>query len=258
MPTLTSGSYEDALAQLIALGIDKVNINKTEQFSDKEAGQVIEQTPAAGTKYDAQSVKVILVVSKGKEDVRMTNLIGMTQEKAEAALKGLDLKLSKDGIKYESSFEHKEGVVIDQWPFKANDTVTPGSEVILTVSSGYPPEAIEYKFSFPVVPATEGKKSKIKIVFGDARGEKQDWGTKTISGTEMISVDMILAPNKDGVVTVTRDGQYLDAYPVSYIDVKQGTVPIPQIPGTEAPESGGNSLNNPEDATNSNTDTNGQ
>lgn len=258
MPTLTNGSYEDALAQLIALGVDKAHIAKTEKNSDEDEGKVIEQTPAAGTDFDPKDVSVTLVVSKGKEDVPMTNLIGMTQEKAEAALKEMNLKLSKDGIKYESSFEHKEGIVLDQWPFKAGDTVTPGSEVILTVSSGYPPAALEYRFTFPIVPAVEGKKSKIKIVFGDARGENQDWGTKTISGTELISVDMILAPNKDGVVTVTRDGQYLDAYPVSYIDAKQGTVPIPQIPGTEAPDSGGNTSNNSDSETNSGADSNGQ
>ena len=254
MISVVDGTYDDAIAKLVGLGIDKANINKTEQSSeDVEAGNVIEQTPVADSDFDPETVKVTLIVSKGKEEKFMKNLVGMTQEKAEEELKELNLKLSRDGIKYESSFEHKEGMVIDQWPFKAGDSVTPGSEVILTVSSGYPPAAFEYKFSFPVSPATEGKKSKIKITFDDARGEKQDWGTKTISTTETLSVDMILAPNKNGVVTVTRDGQYLDSYPISYIDAKQGTVPIPQIPSTETPESGGDPpINNEEEPADTN------
>lgn len=249
MISVVGETYDDAVNKLVGLEIDKSNISKTEQASDEvEEGKVIEQTPSPDSEFDPQLVKVVLIVSKGKENVNMINLIGMTQEKAEAELKELNLKLSKDGIKYEPSFDKKEGQVIDQWPFKAGDPVTPGSEVILTVSSGYPPSAFEYKFSFPVAPATEGKKSKIKITFDDARGEKQDWGTKTISSVETLSVDMILAPNKNGVVTVTRDGQYLDSYPVSYIDAKQGTVPIPQIPGTETPpDSGGDSPSNNEE-----------
>jgi serine/threonine-protein kinase len=256
MISVVGETYDDAVAKLVGLGIDKGNISKTEQISDEDEGKVIEQTPTVESEFDSQNVKVTLVVSKGKDN--MKNLVGMTQEKAEATLKELNLKLSKDGIKYESSFEHKEGVVIDQWPFKAGDPVTQGSEVILTVSSGYPPAAFEYKFSFPVAPATEGKKSKIKITFEDARGQNQDWGTKTISSIETLSVDMILAPNKNGVVTVTRDGEYLDSYPVSYIDAKQGTVPIPQIPGTEipnneTPESGGDNPSNFEEPTNTNT-----
>lgn len=250
-------TYDDAVSKLVDLGIDKGNISKTEQFSDQEAGKVIEQTPTADSEYDPQLVKVILFVSRGKENVNMKNLVGLTQEKAESILMESNLKLSKDGIKYESSFEHKEGVVIDQWPFKAGDPVTPGSEVILTVSSGYPPEAFEYKFSFPVAPDTEGKKSKIKIVFDDARGEKQDWGTKTITSIETFSVDMILAPNKNGVVTVMRDGKYFDSYPVSYIDAKQGTVPIPQIPETVTPpDSGGDTPSNSEEPPNTDTNAN--
>ncbi|MNZ84408.1 hypothetical protein D3C78_1031630 [compost metagenome] len=121
-------------------------------------------------------------------------------------------------------------MVIKQWPYAANDEISPGSDVTIFVSSGYPPEAIEYTYDVPVAPAVEGGKSKIEIIYEDARGQGQKWGTKTVGKAQYISVTLILAPNKNGAVSVHRDGAFLETYPVSYIDAKQGTVPVVPLP----------------------------
>ncbi|MNJ54893.1 hypothetical protein D3C77_503550 [compost metagenome] len=124
--------------------------------------------------------------------------------------------------------------------------------MVLTVSSGYPPEAINYTFEVPAAPVEEGKNSKIRIVYGDARGDNKEWGTKTISTTQTFSVDLVLAPNKNGAVSVIRDGELFDTYLVSYIDAKQGTVPVPQLPGNHYEE---NSYNDWEEGEIENPDT---
>lgn len=226
MKSVTGISYEDAVEQLTQLGINKGQITQVEEHSEVEVGHVIAQTPEANSEYDPATVEIVLTVSKGLEEVEMPNLVDMTQAEAEAKLKELGLKIAADGIKSESSFEVAAGKVTKQWPYPVNEKVPPGSEVTLFVSSGYPPEALEFTYEVPVAPEVEGQKSKIRIVFGDARGENQEWGNKTVGKAQYLSVDMILAPNKNGVVSVYRDGVFLETYPVSYIDAKQGTVPI--------------------------------
>ncbi|MFD1176179.1 Stk1 family PASTA domain-containing Ser/Thr kinase [Paenibacillus puldeungensis] len=232
--------YETAVQKLVEQGVDKDRISQTEENSDKEPGTVIGQSPDAGTDFDPAAAVIVLKVSKGPLEVKMPDLFNKTQSEAVAEIEKLGLKLAKDGIKEEPSFEIEAGKVTKQWPFAPKDSVTPGSEVTLFVSSGYPPEALEYTYQVPVVPATEGKISKIRITYGDARGENQEWGTQKVGKAQYLSVKLILAPNKNGTVSVFRDGALLETYQVSYIDAKQGTVPVPEFPqsNTNTPENG--------------------
>lgn len=166
----------------------------------------------------------------------MPDLVNKTQAEAEKLIRDAGLVLAEDGIKEESSFEVEAGRVTKQWPYAPDDLVVPGSKVTLFISTGYPQEAINYTFQVPAAPAQEGQISKYTIVYGDARGEGREWGTQKVGKPQYLSVDLVLAPNKNGYVTVTRDGVLLDTYPISYIDAKQGTVPVPQFPdqgGTE-------------------------
>ncbi|WP_055107593.1 Stk1 family PASTA domain-containing Ser/Thr kinase [Paenibacillus ihumii] len=237
MPSFIDKTYQEAKAQLVEAGVDEDRISQTEEFSEaEEAGKVIGQSPDAGAEYDPATASITLKVGKGPKEFNMRNLIGMKQEEAEAVLKELGLKLAKDGIKTEPSFERPAGEVIGQWPFAPNSLATPGTEMVLTVSSGYPPEAITYNFEVPAAPVEEGKNSKIRIVYGDARGDNREWGTKTINTTQTFTVELVLAPNKNGAVSVIRDGELFDTYLVSYIDAKQGTVPVPQLPGGQYEE----------------------
>ncbi|MCK8486141.1 Stk1 family PASTA domain-containing Ser/Thr kinase [Paenibacillus sp. MBLB2552] len=238
MPVLT-GTYEEALKQLKDLGVDEARVTKTEENSgDIEPGKVISSSPDAGAEFNPETVNIVLKVSKGPAEVKMPDLVNKTKAEAEAAITELGLKLAADGIKEEASYEIEAGKVTKQWPYAPNDTVAPGSEVTLFVSTGYPPEAINYTFQVPAVPAQEGQISKYTIVYGDARGEGREWGTQKVGKAQYLAVDLVLAPNKNGYVTVTRDGVMLDTYPISYIDAKQGTVPVPQFP-----DSGGTDQN---------------
>ncbi|MNJ37252.1 Serine/threonine-protein kinase PrkC [compost metagenome] len=252
MLSLIGNTYDEAVAQLVAAGVDEDRITKSEEFSEMEVGKVIAQDPDAKADYDPSTDSIVLKVSKGVKEFNMPSLIDKTQEEAEATIKELGLKLAKDGIKTEPSFEYEAGKVIGQWPFAPNSLATPGTEMVLTVSSGYPPEAIKYTFEVPAAPVEEGKNSKIRIVYGDARGDNKEWGTKTINTTQTFAVELVLAPNKNGAVSVIRDGELFDTYLVSYIDAKQGTVPVPQLPGSSVEE---NSYNDWEEEEMENPDT---
>ncbi|GAA0401780.1 Stk1 family PASTA domain-containing Ser/Thr kinase [Paenibacillus motobuensis] len=258
MPMLSGATYEDAVAQLEQIGVSKERISKNEENNpDVEAGKVFGQNPDANAEFDPETVQIVLKVSKGRENIKMPNLVGKTQDEALKAIEDAGLKLAKDGIKQKSSYDKPLGEVMEQWPYAPDGDVAPGSEITIFVSSGYPSDAIEYTFVVPVVPAEDGQKSKIHIIYGDARGENQDWGTKTIGKPQYMSVDLVLAPNKDGYVYVNRDGALTDTYKISYIDAKQGTVPQPSLPVTNTPdESNHESNGNNGDGDNGNSDQN--
>lgn len=260
MPMLDNATYtyEEAVAQLVELGVSQDRISKNEENnSEVKAGKVFGQNPDANAEFDPDTVQIVLKVSKGPENIKMPKLVGKTQDEALKAIDDAGLKLAKDGIKQKSSYEVPSGEVMEQWPFTEGQDAAPGSEITIFVSSGYPSDAIEYTFVVPVVPATDGQKSKIHIIYGDARGENQDWGTKTIAKPQYMSVDLVLAPNKDGYVYVNRDGALTDTYKISYIDAKQGTVPQPSLPVTNTPDESNNESNgNNGDGDNGNSDQN--
>ncbi|MBP1999356.1 serine/threonine-protein kinase [Paenibacillus shirakamiensis] len=250
VPDLKGLSYDEAHSKLISdykmtdSQISRIDTNSDEVTMNK----VITQNPAADSEFDPAIATITLTVSKGRESVSMPTLIGLSQKEAEAKVKEVGLKIANDGIKQKASYT-QTGKVIEQWPYAPNTPVNPGDEVILTISSGYPPEAISYTYNVPVSPEKDGKSSKIRIVYTDARGENLEWGTKTIKANQTMPIDLVLAPTKDGVVIVYRNGKFLDTYQVSYIDAKQGTVPDPNpnVPANTTPEPPQPDPNKPED-----------
>ena len=116
-------SGEQALNELTEAGFE---VETKYVFSeDLPIGAVISQTPGAG-EMDKGS-KVILLVSKGSEYVFIPNIFSLTEEKAIAALKDLDLKVvvKKVGNK-------KVKVVTNVAP-KVGAKVKRGSTVTITV-----------------------------------------------------------------------------------------------------------------------------
>ncbi|WP_336077003.1 Stk1 family PASTA domain-containing Ser/Thr kinase [Paenibacillus sp. 203] len=252
MPDVKGQSYENAVKLLTAQQIKETQIQQNEQFSDQAAGTVLSQTPAANEPFDKDSVQVVLTVSKGADTVKMPSLVGKTQNQAENEVKKAGLKVGS--IKEEFSYEQEKGRVTKQWPSEAGSELPPNTEITIYVSTGYPPEAITLPFNVPVAPKEEGKNSKIRITYTDARGENQEWGSRTINTTQVFTINLLMAPNKDSVVSVFRDGDFIDTYPVSYIEAKNGTVTMPQI----APPAGASPTDTPDGTSSQNGSGNGE
>ncbi|AIQ12680.1 Stk1 family PASTA domain-containing Ser/Thr kinase [Paenibacillus durus] len=229
MPELSGMTYDEAVEALVAQGVEQSRITQDSEFSKEiPEGEVLRQNPISGSQYDPDTAAISITVSKGQESITMPDLTGLSESEAKAKLEELGLELGD--VKRESSFSIEKGKITKQWPYEKGAAAQPGEKITLYISDGYPPEALEYTFNLPVSPVQEGKKTKIRIEFVDARnnGEKQDWGTRTISKTQVLSVNLILAPNKEGAVMVYQDGEFFDTYSVSYMDAKNGTVPIPE------------------------------
>ncbi|MGF7048516.1 serine/threonine-protein kinase [Paenibacillus sp. DS2015] len=224
MPSVKGSTFEEASRILIAKMIKEDNITKKEEFSDEPSGTVIGQSPGANTDFDGDITEIILTVSKGQESIPMPNLVGMTQQAAQSELEAKGLKLL--AIKEDPSYQVEKGKVTQQWPYDPKEKVSPGEEITLFVSTGYPVEALDYTFKLPVAPKVEGEKTKVRITYTDARSEEaKDYGTQSIQTTQVFPVKLVLAPNKDAVVSVFLDGQLTDKYTIYYNDVKNGTVP---------------------------------
>ncbi|PWW06217.1 serine/threonine-protein kinase [Paenibacillus cellulosilyticus] len=218
----------NAKEDLAALGIEDTRVTTTQEFSDQEPGTILAQTPEANAQFDPKTETVHFTVSKGQETVEMPQLVGKKEAEAKVLLSQKGLKLSDDNIVREESYE-PEGTVIGQFPYQAGEEVGKGAEVSITVSSGLPKDAIERTLNLLISPAQAGTTSEIKITYSDATGENKAWGTRKIKDTQRFSVKVIVAPNKDATVTVMRDNQLVDSFPVTYED---NSAPIDQtIPG---------------------------
>lgn len=128
VPRVTGYSYEEAQTML-----NNVNLGAKLMYSNSsyDAGTVIEQNVAAGTRV-TEHTTIILTVSNGPESFSMINVEDMTEDGAREALAALGLKVSTE---YVASSEVEQFHVISSTP-KHLAKVKQGDEVTLYVSMG--------------------------------------------------------------------------------------------------------------------------
>ena len=128
VPQVTGYSYEEAQTML-----NDVNLGAKLMYSNSsyDAGTVIEQNVAAGTRV-TEHTTIILTVSNGPESFSMINVEDMTEDDAREALAALGLKVSTE---YVASSEVEQFHVISSTP-KHLAKVKQGDEVTLYVSMG--------------------------------------------------------------------------------------------------------------------------
>jgi serine/threonine protein kinase/beta-lactam-binding protein with PASTA domain len=218
MPDLAGKTFEEAKAALEEMGVAAENILPSPIFDVSEPDTVLKQVPKFEEEFDPNTVTVTLTISKGEETFAMPDLIGKTEIEAKAIIEKNNLKLPADKILKEPSYSPNDKV-FKQFPADKNERVTPGTEVTIWISSGYPPDSIKRDYSVQVSPAEEGKISTILIKYSDARGDNIEMKPEKISTTTSFPITLILSPDKDGLITVFRDGQFYASEPVPYADI---------------------------------------
>jgi len=130
VPEIAGLTIEDATK---ALESAKLKVGRvTEKFSaSQEAGLVIDGSPVIGTDVRKESM-VDLIISKGLEQIALTNYQGKTSDEAQAELTAAGLIVSSQ---YEYSDTVEVGTVISQNPSDVS-TIARGEKVILVVSKG--------------------------------------------------------------------------------------------------------------------------
>jgi beta-lactam-binding protein with PASTA domain/predicted Ser/Thr protein kinase len=136
VPVVVGYQVATAEQQIRAAGLEP---SVTERPDPTPEGQVIRQTPSAGSRVDPGST-VTLVVSEGEETATVPNVIGKLRPDAVTALReaGLDPTVSEQ----ETNVPSKVGKVTDQFPPPGAE-VEPGASVTIVVGKAPPVEAPE-------------------------------------------------------------------------------------------------------------------
>ena len=184
VPSVVSLTQVAAETAITAAGL-VLNIVTTAASSTVAAGNVISETPAAGTQVSAGSA-VNLVVSTGPAQVAVPNVVGLTQAAATTAITGAGLVLGT--VTTAASSTVAAGNVISESPV-AGTQVSVGSAVNLVVSTG--PAAVILTWANPA-----------DILYGSALGATQLNATANTPGT------FVYTPPAGAVLSI-GDGQTL-------------------------------------------------
>ena len=132
VPTLTGKLYENVQDDEKLLNGFTVSISGDPKTNDAEEGTILEQSPAAGEKVDAVGA-ISVVVSAGPEVIIMPSVENRGWRDVMLELKNMGLMVPAP--QYEASNEvEKDNVIRASCP--EGFPLSPGDEVLLTVSSG--------------------------------------------------------------------------------------------------------------------------
>ncbi len=176
-----------------------LRVKVVEQFdAEVAAGQVISQTPDAGTTVKEQRV-VTIYVSKGGEDLTMPNLKGLSRLSAEDKLKKMGLTI---GSVYEKVSDQEVWTVLDQEP-ASGKKIQKGQTVDLTISKGKQIKLVNVPdFTGGTLDAAKDRLKQLKLSLGSVTREKSRQASGTIlhqtpsAGTEVdegTTIDFVLA-----------------------------------------------------------------
>jgi hypothetical protein len=85
MENFVGRKFAEAQMQLEAAGVPADRIEREDVFDDAEPGDILEQSVAAGERYDPETVSIKFIVSKGRETFEMPSLIDMKLETGDLA-----------------------------------------------------------------------------------------------------------------------------------------------------------------------------
>jgi serine/threonine-protein kinase len=126
VPVLAGTQRSVAVQQIRGLGLVP---SVSEEESSSPPGQVIRQSPNAGTRL-TQGSTVSIVVAKGKKQVTVPNVIGKERREAVEAVR--EAGLAPFVEEEETEVPSQIGRVVDQFPTPGSQ-LTPGAEVTLVV-----------------------------------------------------------------------------------------------------------------------------
>jgi serine/threonine-protein kinase len=128
VPDVKGMAEEHARQKLAGFEVDV----RRQESSAAAAGQVMEQSPAAGERANRGS-RVVIEVGEGPASVKVPDVVGLTSSEAKVALGEANLTV---GLQRKISSETAaEGVVIEQG-IPAGAEANPGTAVNLGISSG--------------------------------------------------------------------------------------------------------------------------
>jgi beta-lactam-binding protein with PASTA domain/predicted Ser/Thr protein kinase len=137
VPVLVGTQRGVAVQQIRGRGLEP-SISE-EESSTVPAGEVISQSPDAGSKVEPGAT-VAIVVSSGKQEAKVPNVIGKLRSEAVQALRDAGLEPSVE--EEETEVPSQVGRAVDQFPPPGSE-VEPGSSATVVVGKQAPPVGAE-------------------------------------------------------------------------------------------------------------------
>ena len=199
--------------------------NKTgRQFSSRQAGVVIAQSPGGGTQVGTKDV-VALTVSKGQNAVEVPNTVSLSEADAVSQLTSAGLKA--DVVQVPSN--QAVGTVVAQSP-SPGTSVDPGSTVRLNVSKGKTQTTTVTTTTQTTATATTHTTTTTTTTHTTTTTPTT---TQTTTTTASATVPDVVGSTLSGAVAASRVERLLaDSYPVAS-DQSGGTV-VSQSPDAES------------------------
>ncbi len=204
------------------------NVASEESHSKNvSAGNIISHIrPAPGTGVKPSETDVKFEVSIGPKPIELSNLQGMTEEKAMDTLKEQGLSAN---IQDEHSETVPKGEVIRQEP-ESGKEMSEGDTVDVYISSGpeeKPPKNHQVTFTVPYSLSGENDESDtppeqtVKIYIGDKnRTITEVYDTYTISDDREFTITLTIAPDSIADYKVYRDDNLFIDKSISYEDAE--------------------------------------
>jgi serine/threonine-protein kinase len=132
VPVLVGSQRNVAVEQIRGRGLEPI---VSEEESSAPAGQVIRQSPSAGTQVPP-GAPVTIVVSKGERQAKVPNVIGSERREAVEAIRAAGLTPAVE--EQETGVSGQVGRVIDQFPPPGTE-LEPKGEVTIVVGKAAAP-----------------------------------------------------------------------------------------------------------------------
>ncbi|WP_202079901.1 Stk1 family PASTA domain-containing Ser/Thr kinase [Caldalkalibacillus salinus] len=174
-----------------------------EKHPELSEGMVISQQPEANEWVVPEETTVRLVVSSGKSVVNMPNLVGLSEQAAEATLLRYNLEL--DAIERDYS-DYNKGVVYRQHPIDPQQEVEPGTPITIWVSKGKKDAQRNVTEDIEIT-LEENEVANIEIYVSDANREEEKVIDEQIEESQRYSLNLKVSPMQDGTITVYKNGQ---------------------------------------------------
>lgn len=206
---------------------DFLSVTPIEEFSDQPAGEILSQTPEAGSEIIPSETEIEFTVSKGKDMRSVANLSGYDEAALSEYARSTGFHINIVGD--EPSSDVAAGSVLTQTPAPDSE-LEAGGAIDVVLSSG-PPELPQKTYIHtvripydPETPAEDGEEpveQTVQIYIQDeTRTMAEPVEEFTITEDTEQRIQLQIAEGNRAVYRVVRDGRVIDEETIEYNNVE--------------------------------------
>lgn len=208
---------------------DYKSTDSVEVYSDKPAGEIVDQDPAPGTEIIPSETDLIFTVSQGKERITLEDLTGYSESQIEEYEAKSSLEINVKERQHSDSVP--EGQVISQKP-SAGTKMEKGQKVSVVISEGKERQPIKHIIQTVTIPYTveevedeedDDERSttsqKVRVYIQDRNHSMTDpYEEFTITEDKEITIKIELEEGGRGAYRVMRDNVQIEEETFDYDD----------------------------------------